>query len=196
MSGFAEEPRASYSARMGKAEFFAWLATKEGGRYELKDGEIVVHAGSSRRHAWLAMDFGRVLLERLDRSKWAVGGSDAAVEIGDNIRYPDVVVEARIDDGASPSTSTPVLIIEILSSSSGSRDFHEKLAEYTTLPSLEAYIVASQDATAVWVWQRDRLTREFPIQPVEIAGSRRSITIDVLGISLPLDDMYRGIIGN
>ncbi len=166
MTGFSEEPRASYSAHMGKAEFFTWLHARESGRYELKNGEIIVHAGSTRRHAWLSMQFGQVLLNRLDRTRWVVGGSDAAVEIGDDIRYPDIVVEARTDDGTSPSTVSPTLIVEVMSPSSAGRDMHEKLGEYTSLVSLEAYIVASQDEAIVWLWQRDAVARTFASQPI------------------------------
>lgn len=96
MNGFAEEPRVSYSAHMGKAEFFAWLQTKEGGRYELKNGEIVVHAGSTMRHAGLSARFLHALMVQLDADTWLVAGSDAAIEVGDDIiRYPDVVVVRR-----------------------------------------------------------------------------------------------------
>lgn len=195
MSGFSEEPRATYSAAMGKAEFFAWLRTKEGGRYELKTGEVVVHAGSTMRHASLSARFLHVLIGQLDANDWLVVGSDAAVEIGDDIRYPDVVVVER-SPGAdvTQSTDSPVLIVEVLSPSSAGRDLVEKLAEYTSLPSLEAYIVASQDQPIVRVWQRDAATRAFPALPVEVAGPDGSITIEALGVTLPLGEVYRGIV--
>ncbi len=193
MTGFSEEPRASYSARMDKAAFFAWLKTREGGRYELKDGEIIVHAGSTIRHARLSAKFVIALATRLDIDTWAVAASDAAIEIGDDIRYPDVVVERLLDDGSSPSTSRPTLLVEVLSPSSVGRDMRDKHGEYLGLPSLEAYIVASQDEPIVWIWQRDKVSREFPAEPTEIAGREREITLDALAISLPLAEIYRGI---
>lgn len=193
MTGFAEEPRATYTARMGKAEFFAWLQTKEGGRYELKDGEIVVHAGSTMRHAGLSARFIHMLIARLNANDWLVAGSDAAVEIGDDIRYPDVVVVKRpADAGVSPSTDSPAVIVEILSPSSMGRDMHQKRVEYTSLPSLLAYIVASQDAVMAWVWQRDPNTNAFSTLPQEVNGLDQAIAIDALGLSLPLADLYVG----
>ena len=194
MTGFSEEPRAAYSARMDKAAFFAWLRTREGGRYELKNGEIIVHAGSTRRHAWVSIDISTAISRRLDRNIWAIGGSDVAVEIGDVIRYPDVVVERVTDDGSSSSTGTPVVIVEVLSPSSTGRDMHEKRSEYLGLPSLAAYIVASQDEPIIWVWQRDAASREFAAEPTEIAGRERAVTLDALAISLPLAEIYRGIV--
>lgn len=92
MTSFAEEPRASFSARMGKAEFFAWLKTKKVGRYELKDGEIIVHPGVSRRHHRVVGEFFFALRSRLPIKSWDIAIGNFAVEIGDDIRYPDVLV--------------------------------------------------------------------------------------------------------
>jgi Uma2 family endonuclease len=193
MSGFAEEPRATYSAAMGKAEFFAWLQMREGGRYELKDGAIVMHAGSRLQHARLSGRFLAAIARQLDLEEWFVVMADFAVTIGDDIRYPDVVAARADSDPAALSTDSPVFIIEVLSPSSTGRDMVEKLAEYTTLPSLEAYVVASQDEAIAWVWQRDADTRAFPAQPVEIAGFKGFIIIEALGVTLPLSEIYRGI---
>lgn len=195
MSGFAEDPRASYSAFMGKAEFFAWLQAQEGGRFELKDGDIVVHAGSSRRHAWLSARLLTALSNRLDPDRWLVLAADFAVEVGNNIRYPDVVVDTVAENPKAMSTATPALAIEVHSPSSAARDMVEKLGEYTSLPSLQAYIVASQDEPLVWVWQRDAVTGAFPPLPREISGSDGAVVIDALGVTLPLGEIYRGIVG-
>lgn len=195
MSGFAEEPRATYSAAMGKAEFFAWLQSKEGGRYELKDGEIVMHPGVSRRHHRVVGGFFYELRSRLAVEDWDVASGEFAVEIGDDIRYPDILVERRAEDGGAYSTLKPILLVEVLSPSSAGRDLAIKAAEYLGIPSLEAYVVASQDEAIVWVWQRDPMTREFPIQPVEMAGLDSLIDVSALGVFLPLAEIYRGLVG-
>lgn len=195
MIGFSEDAATPYGAGLDRAAFFAWVQGQQGGRYELKDNEIVMHAGSSRRHAWLIQDISHAIASRIERSAWALGSSDVAVEIGATIRYPDIVVERRSDDGRAPSTTTPTLIVEVLSPSSMGRDLVEKLAEYTSLASLACYIVASQDEAIVWVWQRDADTGEFPRLPTELSGSSATIKIDALGLDLPLADLYRGIKG-
>lgn len=195
MTGFSEDTGAPYEARLGKAEFLAWLARQEGGRFELKDGHIVMHAGSTRRHARLTARFITLLGQALDPEHWSLGAADMAVEIGQDIRYPDVVVERLTDDGSSLTTTAPVLIVEVLSPSSTGRDMSEKLAEYTGLASLEAYIVASQDEPIVWVWQRQGEAHVFPPLPREIAGRDSAVDLPSLGIALPLADLYRGIVG-
>ncbi|MDO9381953.1 MAG: Uma2 family endonuclease [Hyphomicrobiaceae bacterium] len=193
MTGFSEEPRATYSAHMDKAAFFAWLRAREGGRYELKNGEIIVHPGVSRNHHRVTGGFAHALRTRLQFEKWDIAIGEFAVEIRDDIRYPDVLVERRAEDGGAYSTADPVLLVEVVSPSSAGRDLSVKATEYLGLPSLEAYIVASQDEPIVWIWQRDAVTRAFAAEPVEIAGRDRTITLDALGIVLPLAEIYRGL---
>jgi Uma2 family endonuclease len=193
MTGFSEEPRAPYSARMDKAAFLRWNADREGTRCELKDGEIVMHPGVSRNHYGISSGFAFALSTRLEQQIWGIAGGDFAVEIGEDIRYPDVLVERRGGDGQAYTTLEPVLLVEVLSPTSVGRDLRTKVEEYLGLPSLEAYIVASQDEPIVWIWQRDTVSREFPAEPTEIAGREREITLPALAISLPLAEIYRGI---
>jgi hypothetical protein len=68
MTGFSEDPGTPYQARLTKPEFFARLARHEGPRCELKDGHIVMHAGSTKRHAGLSMNFA-IQLARLVASQ-------------------------------------------------------------------------------------------------------------------------------
>lgn len=90
-------------------------------------------------------------------------------------------------------SDAPVLIVEVLSPSSTGTDLTAKLAEYTSLPSLQAYIVASQDEPIVWVWQRDAATGAFPDKPQEVSGREAAIGVAALELSLPMADLYRGI---
>jgi Uma2 family endonuclease len=194
MAGFAEDPRASYSAFMGKAEFFAWRQTREGPRCELKDGEIVLHPGVSRNHYRVAGHWYSALRHRLTVEVWDIAAGDFAVEIGADIRFPDVVVERVVHDGDAYATQDPILLVEVLSPSSAGCDLRIKAGKYLSLPSLEAYIVASQDEPVVSVWQRDPGTWSFAAEPVEIGGRDRAVTIGALGITVPRDEIYRGIV--
>ena len=191
MTGFSEDP-APFGARLDKAAFFAWAQAQDGGRFELKDGHIVMHAGSTTEHWTTVQGLTRALWSKLDPDHWAVGSTDLAVEIGDDIRYPDVLVLRSTDLKRGLSIDRPVLLAEVPSPSSVSRDMHLKLAEYTSLPSLQAYIVASQEQPRVWLWQRDEDTGVFPAQPVEVTGITGEIALPALGITLPLAEVYRG----
>jgi Uma2 family endonuclease len=178
--------------KLDKRAFLQWVQKQER-RYELKDGEVVMHPGVSRDHTALVTRFVLALGNRLDPDTWAVGATDFAVEIGPDIRYPDVLVERIHTDRKALSTQDPVVLIEVLSPSSVGTDMALKLAEYTSLPSLETYIVASQDEPICWVWQRGGEDRDFPKSPEEISGRDKEIVIAALGITLPMSEIFRGI---
>ena len=91
MTGFSEDP-APFAARLDKAAFFAWVQSQAGGRFELKDGHIVMHAGSTRAHARISTAFAAVIRAALPPEQWLITTADFAVEIGEDIRYPDVLV--------------------------------------------------------------------------------------------------------
>ena len=62
-----------------------------------------------------------------------------------------------------------------------------------SLAALEGYIVASQDEARCWVWHRGP-DRQFAQLPEEILGSERVIDVPALGVSIPVADIYRGIV--
>jgi len=188
-----ERPNLKHDQKFKKSEFFDWVTGREG-RYELQDGRIIVQAGGTRNHWRVTSAFLIALRGRLAADAWEVGTTDLAVEIGDNERYPDVLVEAAGGDGSALSTSQPVILIEVLSPSSVGLDMTIKLAEYTTLASLEAYIVASQEEPICWVWQRGS-DGCFPRLPEQIEGRDASIGLHGRSIDFPLAEIYRGIGG-
>ena len=193
MTGLAEDNAPAYDAPMTKAEFLRWVQGQPDGHYEFKNGKVIMHPGGSRRHANIISAFVGLLRNSLDLDRWSVVPTEFAVEIGPDIRYPDILVEHASQEGHALSTEAPVVLVEVLSPSSVGTDMTVKLAEYTSLPSLEAYIVASQDEPICWIWQRGGEARSFPSKPVEIKGRDTTIEIVALSVSLPLAEIYRGI---
>lgn len=183
--------------KLGKPEFLRWVQRQQG-RYELKGGQVIMQAGTTRKHATICTRFLTELLKQLDPDRWNAFIADFAVEIGGSIRYPDVLVEAAGRDGDALSTTEPVILIEVLSPSSIGTDMTEKPTEYGSLPSLAAYIVASQDEPIVWAWIRESdgdgtPTGPMPVKPIEISGREAAISIPALALLLPLAEIYRGI---
>jgi Uma2 family endonuclease len=180
-------------ATMTKASFLVWAERQER-RYEFKDGAVVMMTGGSRAHAWIISDINRIIGAGINRRIWRMGMADLAVEIGEDIRYPDVVVEPAGGDRKAPSTSTPVVVVEVLSPSSLGTDMIAKAAEYMSLESLETYIVASQDEPRLWLWNRSRDTaRAWPKMPEEIDGTERVVPIPALGIQLPMAEIFEAL---
>ena len=180
-----------------KATFYRFVAdAPEGHRFEFVRGRIV-HAmtGATYDHGQISLRAAMIVGRQLDPKQWAVSVADRGVETADTIRYPDIVVERSLGASKSLFTDAPVLIIEVLSQSSGERDLEIKPAEYTSLPSLQAYIVASQDDPVCQVWLRGA-DGKFPPQPVTIEGRDQVIHIPALSVAIPLAEVYRGIGGS
>jgi Uma2 family endonuclease len=92
-------------------------------------------------------------------------------------------------DPKSTVCEAPLLIVEVLSLSSLQTDMREKADEYLTLPSLHAYVVASQDEPRVWVWLRGD-DGKFPKEPTMIAGADQTLAVAALGLSISLGEVY------
>lgn len=180
---------ASLFTHVDKATFFK-LAEQIEGRVEYVRGRVMQQTGATLGHTQLVRRFLVALDRQLDAAKWLVGTNDRAVETDDTIRYPDIVVEPVGADRKSLSTTEPALIIEILSPSSTDRDLDVKPTEYFSFAGLRAYIVASQDEPACFVWLRDE-TGAFPDLPVTLKGKHEHIDVPGLGVSLSLAEIYQ-----
>lgn len=181
--------------RLDKKAFYDWLDQQEGGHYELEDGKIVMIM-VSRGHARIVTNFITTLRDLLDRNAWNVMAAEFAVEIGEQVRFPDVIVEPTGGDDKALKCEAAKLLVEVLSPSSVGRDFNLKLAEYRTLDTLDAYIIASQDEPICWLWHRAPDAaglRTFPEHPEEVHGRDKKIELPTFGIALPLAELYRGI---
>jgi Uma2 family endonuclease len=174
-----------------KAEFHRFLATEPEGRYEFERGRIVQQMPGTRTHYEIAQRFLLIILGQIDRRVWSAF-NDWGLETAETVRFGDVVVSPADEPGEDRWTKKPALIVEVLSPTSVARDLDLKPGEYTSLPSLQAYIVASQDEAACMVWMRDA-TGAFPVQGIEIAGIDKSIAVPALGLDIRLADVYRGL---
>jgi Uma2 family endonuclease len=178
---------------MDKDAFFDW-GEKQEGRYELKDGRIVMMVGAGRRHADISADIVFSLKSRLDRKAWSVTTAEVAVEIDGDIRYPDVLVERAGGNPKARSTREPTLVVEVLSPSSIALDLHVKAAEYMSLASLESYIVTAQDEPRLWIWNRvTEAPRAWPKAPLEVHGKDKAVPVPALGVELPMAEIYAAL---
>jgi Uma2 family endonuclease len=178
--------------KVSKAEFYDFVQSHDEGRFEWDRGRIVQQQqGGTFDHSRIVHRFRDMIARQLDGDAW-FALSDRGVESSETIRYPDVVVEPFGAEGKSLATCTPVIIVEVLSKTSEKRDLSAKPAEYTSLASLHAYVVASQDAPECWVWLRGP-DGSIAVEAAHIAGRDRVITVASLGVTLPLAEIYRGI---
>jgi hypothetical protein len=66
--------------------------------------------GGTRGHARTIQSLAIAQSQQLNLSQWATTASDLAVQIGSDILYPDLIVEAVKADVSASSTSSPILV--------------------------------------------------------------------------------------
>ena len=181
-------PRYHYSY----AEYLAY-ERDSGLKHEYDGGEILAMAGGSRRHNALALRVGAAL----DATRLAgcvAFQSDQKVRILATGRatYPDVsVVCGKIEgDPADPQDATitnPTLLVEVLSPSTEQEDRGTKWRHYQLLPSLQEYVLVSQDAARVERYRR------LPGGTWEYSDVRAGTVELTTGAVLDLEKLYAGL---
>lgn len=185
---------ARFELWMTKPEFRRWADAPERSRlkFEWAGGRVVQMANVTRRHSRIVSNVMRAISARLDLDVWAVVATDFNVETDTFVRTPDVMVEPAEGDPKALGSDRAIILVEVLSASSVKVDFVDKLGEYTTLPTLEAYLVVSQDEPMCWLWQR-QANGTFAARSEDIQGLEQGIALAARGITIPLSEIYRGI---
>lgn len=181
---------------LDKATFLDWVQHQEG-RYELVRGRVVMQQGGTRGHAYVAARITGLLMQRVDGSRWSVVAGDLAIDVGPSLRYPEILVECSSTDRRALSTEEPLVLVEVLSPSSIATDFGERANEYLALASLEAYVIAAQDAAHVWVWTRETAadgSRLFPTKPRLLDTRKATLAIPAVGFACTVAEIYDGIL--
>ena len=176
--------------------FLKWAASLDRHhpyKYELSEGEVSRMMINVSRAHWRITKNVLIELDRiLDAARFEAGPSEFGVKTGIGVRYPDIVVDRRNDELKDLSCEAPILSVEVLSPSTAELDFTTKQREYTAIPSLEAYIVCSQDEPRVWVWARQP-DGSWPVDSEMIAGREAEMPLGGLGIELSMAAIFRGI---
>jgi Uma2 family endonuclease len=175
--------------------FLLWSSQRprEEGKFELTRGRVVCNMiNASRGHAEVCINIILELGRLLDREQFGVSSADFAVRSRFGVRSPDIVVDQRVPDRRQLETSTPIFIAEVLSPSTADTDFTEKLEEYTSLETLQTYLICSQDEPRAWVWSRQG-DGSWPRLPTELAGRESAIPLGGLGVELTMAAVFRGI---
>lgn len=174
--------------RMSAEEFIAWSQT-QAGRYELAGGEVFAQASERVAHAKIK---GRVYMA-LHNAICAKGLPCHSLPDGMAIRIAaDTVFEpdAQVYCGPElpPDTivvENPIIVVEVLSPSTGKNDSLGKLAAYFRLPSVAHYLIVSPDARLIFHHARGE--GETILTRIIREGS---VTLDPPGLEIALTDIY------
>ena len=138
-------------------EYLAWEAEQEG-KHEFLAGEIFAMVGASDRHVTIAGNVYAAIRERLRGGPCRAYISDMKLHVAaaNAWFYPDVMVTCDPADHRREMDKTaPVLIIEVLSSSTEAFDRGGKFAAYRTIPSLNEYLLIDPDSGRLELYRRN-----------------------------------------
>ena len=152
---------------MTASQFLDWAAAQTDRRFELENGEIVEMAAEQAQHALMKFSAAKAL----ERGVREAGlpctvfpdGMTAIIDDA-HVRLPDAAVQCASVDPRSTVLTAPVILVEVVSPSSGSRDENFKLVEYFSLPAVEHYLVLYPEQRIV-VHHR-RIRQAVPSRPV------------------------------
>jgi len=164
-------------------------------RYELIDGIVYDMTGSTPEHSVIASNVETLLREQLGRSGPCRTHRDQYVVIpGKPPVVPDVVVTCDRADWDKDKRlkpfriQSPLIVVEVLSPSTEKYDRTEKFARYTCCPTLEVYILVSQDEQHVEVYRHSMAWKQ------ERFSAGQTVRLDQLDLELPVESIYEGVL--
>ncbi|WP_262508070.1 Uma2 family endonuclease [Spirosoma aerolatum] len=114
------------------------------------------------------------------------------MKTGQRYVYPDIIYTCDpvdLENDMGIWVNSPCLLIEVISDSTQSKDFHDKRPHYTKLPSLLYYLLVSQIDYRVEVFERNVDFWKYQV----IEGIDAIAELSLLQISLSLKAVYEGI---
>lgn len=188
--GVAAKPPKSYLS----AEEYLAIERSSDFRSEYIDGEMVAMAGGSWEHSLIIGNTLAELKRQLRGGPCKVQANDLRVQAADGLQtYPDVLVvcgEPAFADEHRDMVTNPKLILEVLSPTTESYDRGRKFESYRTIPSLEEYVLVSQERPHV---------ERFLRQPegtwlfADAAGLQEIVSLSSIGCRLSLETLYEGV---
>jgi Uma2 family endonuclease len=173
---------------MTLAEFLEW-EERQPVRYEFDGVRPVGMTGGTVRHADIQANIAVALRTRLRGKPCRFYGSDLKFQVaGGHIRYPDGMVVCSPVDPNATVVSDPVVVFEVLSSSTARQDRIVKAREYQTTPSVQRYVMLEQDGVSATVYARSSETWTH-----EILLADSILALPEIGVSLPLAEFYEEI---
>ena len=162
---------------------------------EFYRGEMFAMSGASRQHNTIQANLMWRLNERLEGTPCQAVGSDLRVHVSATglYTYPDAVIHcepSRFLDNQFDTLLNPTVLFEILSDSTEKYDRSAKSKQYRKIDSLQEYVLISQTAPQVEVYQR---LPDGDWKLRESADMAASLTLTSVGITIPLSEVYQRV---
>lgn len=168
-------------------EFLAWERRQEL-RYEFDGLQPVAMTGGTIEHSVIATNLVRALEDRLRGKPCRAVRGDLKIIVAGRIRYPDAMVTCTPIPRGTDVIPEPVIVFEVLSSSTASTDRIEKNGGYRATPSIRRYVMLEQTCQAATVF-----SREGDDWVGHMLTGTAVLAMPEIGVDLPLDILYAGV---
>jgi Uma2 family endonuclease len=168
-------------------DFLAWEA-QQPERYEFIDGVVFMMVGGSAAHTIIKGNVFNALVARLRGKACRALTEGLKVITPVHVHYPDVAVICTPIAPLDEEIREPVVIVEVLSRTTGDRDRGAKWVGYRQLPSLQHYVLVAQDQRWVEVYLRSADGRALTLH----APPLQAVPLPAIGVGLELDEIYEG----
>jgi Uma2 family endonuclease len=164
-------------------------------KHEYYKGHIYAMTGGKEPHNLIAGNAHAALHTQLRRKQCRVYQSDMRIKViqtGLNT-YPDVVVvcgQPQFTDSIHDTIVNPIVIIEVLLSSTERYDRGMKFQNYQAVPTLQDYILIPQDQYRIEHFSRQE-NNQWLLHPA--IGIDAQITISSIDCVLKLEDIYEKV---
>ncbi len=171
-------------------EYFELEKTSEI-RHEFINGDLIPMPGESKIANRIAGNIYFRLRMTLKMNVFEVFNHDVRtmLSVDKLYRYPDVVVAPIVDDEDSHAVTKPILIVEVFSDSSIKTDTTDKLREYSSLPTMQYYLIVSQTEPFVEVYSRNDQKWEFTC----FTKLEETIPLTQLDAELTMNAIFEGV---
>ncbi|MFN0170307.1 MAG: Uma2 family endonuclease [Bryobacteraceae bacterium] len=161
-------------------------------RSEYYDGQMYALAGAAFAHIVIVGNVSFQLESLLRQRGCFVGTNDWRIRVAPDglYTYPDVAVvcgEPRFADDQKDTLLNPVLLVEVLSASTESKDRGFKFAQYRRIESLREYVLVSQEEARVECFVR-QLSGQWLL--AEFVGLDAVCHLESVDCDLPLSEIY------
>lgn len=169
-------------------------------KYEFHNGYVYAMAGGTDSHNTITMNISGEIYAALKVKDCKIKNSDTKLYLENNNKfvYPDAMIicgKQEESEKLKDAFTNPIVIIEVLSESTGSYDRGDKFGFYRQIPSLRHYILIEQDKIKIDIFSRQSSTSLWDIRSLENIENNLELAIsDTFVLSISLKDIFNDVI--
>jgi Uma2 family endonuclease len=157
-------------------------------KHEYVDGQVYAMGGGTDDHGRISRNFLVAVSIHLKDHECEPFPADVLVKASETkFRYPDVMVVCNETSKSNLYKECPVIIVEVLSSSTRKLDKTTKMVEYLNIPTLQEYVLIEQNCVDVEVLRRDNGWKS------EHYFLGDEVTFESIGFTMSVEEIYERV---